>query len=69
MSKGSGASLSGVTAVAVDLAADFAARPPGAVNVYISGSGTNRLDQFVEFSGGNPSFIREISNVRCHNRA
>ena len=39
-----------MTAVAVDLAADFAAGPQGAVDVHISRAGPNRLDQFVNFA-------------------
>ena len=40
-----------VTAVAVNLAADLAARPGGAVDVHISGAGTNCLNQLVNFAG------------------
>ena len=52
-----------VTAVAVDLAADFAARPSGAVNVYVSSSGSNGSDQFIKFSGADSAFICQVSYV------
>ena len=43
--------MSAATVVAVDLAADFAARPEGAVNIHIRGTSANRGDQFVNFAG------------------
>jgi hypothetical protein len=53
-----------VAAVAVDLAANFAARPARAVDIYVSSPGTNRTEQFIELSCRDSSFIRKISNVR-----
>ena len=40
-----------VAAVAVDLAADFAAGPHGAVNIYVRRAGTNSLDQLINLAG------------------
>ena len=58
-----------VTAVAVDLAADLAARPPSAVNIHVSCLGTNGRDQFAKFSGANSPLVRKVGNVRCHDSA
>ena len=58
-----------VAAVAVDLATDFAAWPSRAVNVYVSSSGSNRLDEFIEFAGANTPLIRQVSNIRRHDGA
>ena len=58
-----------VAAVAVDLATNFAERPSRAVNVYVSSTGTNRLDQFIEFTGANTPLIRQVSNIRRGNGA
>lgn len=55
--------LVAVAVVAVYLATDFAARPSRAVNVYVSGAGTNRVHQFIKFSGGNSALVREVSDV------
>lgn len=52
-----------VAAVAVDLAANFAARPARAVNVYVSSTGANRFDQFWEFPGRDTALIREVGYV------
>ena len=52
-----------VAAGAIDLAADFAAGPSGAVNVYKSGASTNRGDQFIKFAGADSTFIREVNNI------
>jgi hypothetical protein len=52
-----------VAAVAVNLAADFASGPPGAVNVDISSPGTYRCEQFVKFSSADASFICKVSNI------
>lgn len=52
-----------VAAVAIDLAADFATGPSGAVDVYVSGARTNRLEQFIKLSCANAALISEISNV------
>ena len=52
-----------VAAVAIDLAADFATGPPGAVNVDVSGARTDRLEQLVKFSGTDSTFIREVCNI------
>jgi len=40
-----------VSGVTVNLTTDFALWPPGAVNIYVSGAGTHRLKQFIQFSG------------------
>ena len=58
-----------VTAVAVDLAADLAARPPSAVNIHVRCLGTNGRDQFAKFSGANSPLVRKVGNVRCHDSA
>src|SRR5215216_760175 len=58
-----------VAAVAVDLAADFAAEPSGAVNVYVSSPSTNRRDQFVKFTGANSLVIRKVGHVRRRDSA
>ena len=52
-----------VAAVAIDLAADFATGPAGAVNVYVSSARTNGLEQFIKLSSANAALISEISNV------
>ena len=52
-----------VAAVAIDLAADFATGPSAAVNVYVSGARTNRLDQFIKLASANAAFISEVSDV------
>ena len=53
-----------VAAVAVDLAADFATGPSCAVNVYVSGARTDRLEQFVKLSSADAALVSEVSNVR-----
>ena len=53
-----------VTAVAVDLAADFAAGPARTVNIYVSSTGTYRRKQFVKFSSADSSFVREVGHIR-----
>ena len=58
-------SVAAVSTVAVDLAADFAARPAGAVNVYVGGAGTNRGEQFVEFARADATFICQVRHVYC----
>jgi len=58
-----------VAAVAVDLAADFAARPSGAVDVRVSCTGTNSRDQFVKFSGANSPLIGKVGDVQCRDSA
>src|ERR1041384_5913366 len=58
-----------VAAVAVDLAANFAAGPARAVNVHVSGPRTDRRDQFVEFSSANAAFICEVSYIDCRDGA
>lgn len=58
-----------VAAVAVDLGADFAARPSSAVNVYVSGAGANRIDKFAEFARGNTALVREVRDVYRRDRA
>src|SRR5687767_1618976 len=50
-----------VAAVAVDLAADFAAWPGRAVNVHISGAGSNSPDQLVNLSGIQTLISRGLS--------
>ena len=52
-----------VAAVAIDLAADFATGPAGAVNVYVSSARTNCLEQFIKLSSANAALISEVSNV------
>ena len=52
-----------VAAVAVDLAADFATGPSGAVNVYVSGAGTNGFEQFIKLSCANAALVSEVSDV------
>lgn len=58
-----------VAAVAVDLAADFAARPARAVNVHVSSACTDRRDQFVEFSSADAAFVCEVSYIGCRDGA
>ena len=58
-----------VAAVAVDLAANFAAGPARAVNVHVSGARTDCRDQFVEFSSANAAFICEVSYIDCRDGA
>ena len=54
-----------MAAVAVDLAADLAAWPAGAVNVYVGGTGTNRGDQFVKFAGTNATLVCKVRHICC----
>ena len=58
-----------VATVAVDLAADFATGPPGAVNVDVSGARTDRLEQLVKFSSTDATLIREVCNIHCRDGA
>ena len=44
-------SVAAVAAVAVDLAADFAAWPSGAVDIHIRRTVADRVDQFINFAG------------------
>src|ERR1041384_2753219 len=53
-----------VAAVAVDLAADFAAWPSGAVNIHVSRTGTNRREQLIKFSSTDSPLIRKVGNIR-----
>jgi hypothetical protein len=55
-----------VAAVAIDLAADFATGPAGAVNVYVSSARPNRLEQLIKLSSANAAFISKVSNVCGH---
>src|SRR5690348_11233459 len=52
-----------VTAVAVDLAANFPTGPARTVYIYVSGSGSNSADQLSELSRGDASLIRKVSNI------
>ena len=52
-----------VRAVAVDLAADFAARPECAVYVHVSRTRTHRPDQLVDFTG-----VDSLGSRRCGSR-
>jgi len=58
-----------VAAVAVELAANFAARPSGAVNVRVSCTDTNSRDQFVKFSGADSPLVSKVGDVRCRDGA
>ena len=54
-----------VAAVAVDLAADFAARPSGAVNIHVSSTGTNRRDQFIKLASADAALVRQVRHICC----
>ena len=54
-----------VAAVAVDLAANFAARPARAVNVDVSGARADCREQLIEFSSTDATFICQVRDVCC----
>ena len=58
-----------VAAIAVDLAADFATGPSGAVNVHISGARTNCFEEFIKLSCTDATLIRQVSDVDRRDRA
>ena len=58
-----------VATVAVDLAADFATGPSGAVNVHISGARTNCLEELIKLAGTDAALIREVGDVDGRDRA
>ena len=58
-----------VAAVAVDLAADFATGPSGAVNVHVSGAGTNCPEKFIKLSRTDATLIRQVRDVDRRDRA
>jgi hypothetical protein len=58
-----------VAAITVDLAADFATGPSGAVNVHVSGARTNCPEQFIKLSCADAALISEVSNVNRRDRA
>ena len=58
-----------VAAVAVDLAADFATGPSGAVNVHVSGARPDCLEQFIKLSGADAALVSQVSDVDRRDRA
>ena len=57
-----------VAAVTVDLAANFAAGPSSAVNIDVSGSRANGLNQFIKFAGADSSLIRQVGDIYSSER-
>ena len=58
-----------VSAVTVDLAANLAAGPPGTVNIDVSASRANGVDQFIKFPSANTSLVCQVGDIDSGDRA